>query len=66
VSRGITDQCQVRGGQEGLVGSRHRSGGPGGEQVRKGEVLYTVLPFFLVFLKCMAWQLHFLLGGLER
>ena len=36
-SRGITEQCQVRGGQEG-GGSRHRSGEPRGEQVRKGEV----------------------------
>ena len=34
-SREITDQ--VRGGQEG-GGSRHRSGEPRGEQVRKGEV----------------------------
>jgi hypothetical protein len=36
-SRGITDQCQVRGGQEGAF--RHRNVGPGGEQVRKGEGL---------------------------
>ena len=36
-SREITEQCQVRGGQEG-GGSRHRSGEPRGEQVRKGEV----------------------------
>ncbi len=36
-SRGLTEQRQVRGGQE--VGVRRRNMGPGGEQVRKGEDL---------------------------
>ena len=36
-SRGLTEQCQVRGGQE--WGLRRRNVGPGGEQVRKGEGL---------------------------
>ena len=36
-SRGLTEQRQVRGGQE--WGLRHRNVGPGGEQVRKGEGL---------------------------
>ena len=36
-SRELTEQCQVRDGREG-GGSRHRSGEPRGEQVRKGEV----------------------------
>jgi len=36
-SRGLTEQRQVRGGQE--WGLRRRNVGPGGEQVRKGEGL---------------------------
>jgi hypothetical protein len=36
-SRGLTEQHQVRGGQE--WGLRRRNVGPGGEQVRKGEEL---------------------------